>query len=100
MKNPHAVALGRLGGAKGGLARSRNLTPERRREIACPAAAARWSGRLPELLRSALWQYKLEDLHIDGHPGLVMLHGLAHGNAEQLTCLRLRVVCHALIACL
>jgi hypothetical protein len=41
MKNPHAVALGRLGGAKGGKARARALTAERRREIARHAAAAR-----------------------------------------------------------
>ena len=42
-KNPHAVALGRLGGAKGGPARAKALTPERRREIARKAAAARWA---------------------------------------------------------
>jgi general stress protein YciG len=65
-KNPHAVALGKLGGPKGGRARARNLTPERlsdiarmggkaggparakalsaakRREIARKAAKARW----------------------------------------------------------
>jgi hypothetical protein len=41
MKNPHAVALGRLGGIKGGLARAKALSPRRRREIAKHAAAAR-----------------------------------------------------------
>ena len=41
-KNPHAVALGRLGGRKGGLARAAKLTPEQRREIARKAANARW----------------------------------------------------------
>lgn len=41
-KNPAAVALGRLGGKKGGAARASNLSPERRREIAKRAAAARW----------------------------------------------------------
>jgi hypothetical protein len=41
-KNPAAVALGKLGGAKGGKARAAKLTPERRREIAEAAAAARW----------------------------------------------------------
>ena len=40
-KNPHAVALGRLGGAKGGRARARALTAGRRQEIARQAAAAR-----------------------------------------------------------
>jgi hypothetical protein len=41
-KNPAAVALGRLGGAKGGPARAAALTPEKRAEIAKRAAAARW----------------------------------------------------------
>ena len=41
-KNPAAVALGRLGGAKGGKARADALTPERRKEIAQQAAATRW----------------------------------------------------------
>ena len=41
-KNPAAVALGRLGGMKGGKARAESLTPERRKEIAKMAAAARW----------------------------------------------------------
>lgn len=41
-KNPAAVALGRLGGKKGGPARAAKLTPEQRKEIAKKAAAARW----------------------------------------------------------
>ena len=41
-KNPNAVALGRLGGAKGGKARAEKLTPERKKEIAQKAAKARW----------------------------------------------------------
>jgi hypothetical protein len=41
-KNPAAVALGKLGGAKGGTARALKLTPKRRREIARTAAQARW----------------------------------------------------------
>lgn len=41
-KNPHAVALGRLGGQKGGRARALKLTPPRRAEIARTAARARW----------------------------------------------------------
>ena len=41
-KNPAAVALGRLGGAKGGKARAAVLTAEQRSEIAKKAAAARW----------------------------------------------------------
>lgn len=42
-KNPAAVALGRLGGLKGGKARARKLTPEQRKEIAKKAARARWN---------------------------------------------------------
>jgi hypothetical protein len=42
-KNPAAVALGRLGGKKGGKARAAKLTPERRSEIAKNAARTRWS---------------------------------------------------------
>lgn len=36
-KNPAAVALGRLGGLKGGKARAAKLSPERRKEIAIAA---------------------------------------------------------------
>lgn len=41
-KNPAAVALGRLGGLKGGKARASRLRPEQRKEIARKAAQARW----------------------------------------------------------
>jgi hypothetical protein len=41
-KNPAAVALGRLGGLKGGKARAAKLTAEQRSEIAKKAAATRW----------------------------------------------------------
>ena len=44
-KNPAAVALGRLGGAKGGNARAAALSPKRRSEIAREAAEARWGMR-------------------------------------------------------
>ncbi len=42
-KNPAAVALGRLGGLKGGKARAEKLSSERRREIARKAVLARWN---------------------------------------------------------
>lgn len=42
-KNPAAVALGRLGGKKGGKARAEKLSPKRRAEIAKRAAMKRWS---------------------------------------------------------
>jgi hypothetical protein len=41
-KNPAAVALGRLGGLKGGKARAEKLSPKKRKEIAKNAAKARW----------------------------------------------------------
>jgi hypothetical protein len=41
-KNPAAVALGRLGGLKGGKARAAALSKKKRAEIARLAAAARW----------------------------------------------------------
>jgi len=41
-KNPHAAALGRLGGLKGGRIRAQRLDSRRRREIARDAARARW----------------------------------------------------------
>jgi hypothetical protein len=41
-KNPHAVALGRLGGLKGGKARANKLTSKQRKQIAELAAKARW----------------------------------------------------------
>jgi len=42
-KNPAAVALGRLGGLKGGPARMIKLSAKRRSEIARNAVLARWS---------------------------------------------------------
>ena len=41
-KNPAAVALGRLGGLKGGHARAAKLSKRRRSEIAKRAAKLRW----------------------------------------------------------
>jgi hypothetical protein len=41
-KNPAAVALGRLGGAKGGKARAAKLSPAKRKQIATKAARKRW----------------------------------------------------------
>jgi len=41
-KNPAAVALGKLGGAKGGKARAAKLTAGQRKAIAARAASIRW----------------------------------------------------------
>ena len=41
-KNPAAVALGRLGGLKGGKARAEKLSAKKRKAIAKKAAKTRW----------------------------------------------------------
>jgi len=41
-KDPAAVALGRRGGLKGGVARAAKMTAEQRRESAQKAAKSRW----------------------------------------------------------
>lgn len=41
-KNPAAVALGRLGGLKGGKARAKKLSAKKRVDIAKKAAKKRW----------------------------------------------------------
>jgi hypothetical protein len=43
VKNPAAVALGKLGGAKGGPARAAALSPATRKAMAKKAAAKRWA---------------------------------------------------------
>lgn len=42
-KNPAAVALGRIGGLKGGKARAEKLSSKKRQAIARKAAKARWA---------------------------------------------------------
>jgi hypothetical protein len=44
-KNAAAVALGRLGGLKGGKARAAKLTAAKRKAIAKKAAQTRWEGK-------------------------------------------------------
>jgi hypothetical protein len=46
-KNPAAVALGRLGGLKGGKARAASLSKKERSDIAKKAAKARWDSARP-----------------------------------------------------
>ena len=46
VKNEAAVALGRLGGKKGGAARAAALTQEQRSEIAKKAATKRWAKKI------------------------------------------------------
>lgn len=44
-KNPAAVALGRLGGLKGGRVRAEKLSSKKRRDIAKKAAEKRWANQ-------------------------------------------------------
>jgi hypothetical protein len=62
-KNPHAVALGKLGGPKGGRARANALAPRRRAEIARAGGVARWQNlsteerrRVARRAASARWK--------------------------------------------
>ena len=48
VKNPAAVALGRLGGRKGGPARAKALSAAKRKAIAKRAARARWASASKE----------------------------------------------------
>ena len=48
-KNPAAVALGRLGGLKGGKARAQKLSASARKRIATKAAATRWAKKPKKL---------------------------------------------------
>jgi hypothetical protein len=48
-KNPHAVALGRKGGLKGGKARTASMTKQQRIDAARKAALARWAKYLRDL---------------------------------------------------
>jgi len=47
-KNPLAVALGRLGGLKGGRARADGMTAGERSKSATKAAKARWAAKNPK----------------------------------------------------
>jgi len=47
-KNAAAVALGRLGGLRGGPARTASMTPAERKAAARKAALARWTKRKKE----------------------------------------------------
>jgi hypothetical protein len=86
MKKPHAVALDRRAGQKGGpaagRARAKALSARRRVEIARAAARARW-GALPERLRPLFPGYDLEHIKLPDHIDLVMLHVLTRGGEED-----------------
>ncbi len=63
VKNPAAVALGRLGGLKGSKARAEKLSPRKRKAIAQKAAKARWSRVTPVIeagITDRLWE--IEDI--------------------------------------
>lgn len=48
-KNPAAVALGRLGGLKGGPARAAAMTPKQRADSARKAVNVRWAKEKEEM---------------------------------------------------
>jgi len=87
VKDPHAVALGRLGGKKGGAAggraRAKALSARRRSEIARAAARARWGG-LPDRLRPLFPGYHLKDIRLPEHFDLVLLHVLTRGGRDDV----------------
>jgi hypothetical protein len=60
-KNPHAVALGRLGGLKGGKARFSKLTPAQRSELGRKAILARWAKRRKDKSPAAVTQQDKQD---------------------------------------
>jgi hypothetical protein len=107
-KNPHAVALGRLGGRAGGPARAKALGTKRRREIAkkggiarasalsaasrsrlaASAARARWAKKAspttaadaPEAVRRLLKSYRPSDLKwVDPHDRYVVVREVLLG---------------------
>jgi len=124
MKNPHAVALGRLGGAKGGRARAEALSPRRRSEIAQRAAAARarslsaaerqelarraaaarWSNHVrittaldvPAAVRRLLRRYELRSLRWRNldHRYVIVREILLHGDARAVGWLREALPAH------
>jgi len=65
-KNPAAVALGRLGGSKGGQARAQKLSAEQRSAIAKKASLTRWQQKrerdFEALLESQDYLDYLEDM--------------------------------------
>lgn len=62
-KNQNAVELGRLGGRKGGVIRSQNLSSVRKKEIAQKAAQARWAKKTEYCTKKEnmmiIWKKKL-----------------------------------------
>jgi hypothetical protein len=67
------------------------LSPQERRSIARNAAAARWTGQLPEVLRSLFWEYPFDELRLPQHQNEVLLKVLSYGSADQVAWLRRRL---------
>jgi len=67
------------------------LPAEQRRSIASRAATVRWTGQLPEVLRSLFWDYPFEELRLQQHQNEVLLKVLSYGNSEQVAWLRRRL---------
>jgi hypothetical protein len=67
------------------------LPAAERRSIARRAAAARWTGQLPESLRSLFWDYPFDELRLPQHQNEVLLKVISYGNADQVAWLRRRL---------
>ena len=81
-KNVHAVALGKKGGRKGGLARAESLSPERRSEIASMAAKTRWANKKGSVSPSTFEFFYHEP--IKAHVARARLYGLtAYGKTQS-----------------
>jgi len=63
-KNEAAVALGRLGGLKGGVARAATLSAERRKEIAQKAAEKRWGKKIDFWNKKSIFMLLKPIIHI------------------------------------
>src|SRR5260221_1060650 len=56
-----------------------------------PRRAARGKGRIPAILRPLFWQYRFDDLKLDEHQELVLLHVVTNGGPSHIAWLRRRI---------
>ena len=81
MNDPTEAAklLGRRGGLKGGVARAKALSPQRRSEIARRAIRARWDERLPSELRDLFWEFDAREMRVAKAKATIFLKVLTRG---------------------
>ena len=56
-----------------------------------PRRTTRGNGRLPEILRPLFWQYRFDDLKLDEHRELVLLHVVTNRGPSHIAWLRRRI---------